>query len=80
MPFVQGKFRKTEHDPVVLPGFLGSAVVSKVRGWNDPRGAFYDDVAIFTTDDSPLKRVVSNRQSSSSESDVLPPARGQVGY
>ena len=79
MPFVRGKWKKTELDPVALLGFLGSALVSKVRDWKELGGEFYDDVIIFTVD-SPLNGVVSNRQSSSSESDVLPPARGRVGY
>ena len=77
---MQGKVRRAEHDPVALLGFLGSALVSKVEDWKDPGGAFYDDVVIITRVDSPLNGVMSNRQSSSSESDVLPPARGRVGY
>ena len=79
MPFVRGKWKKTELDPVALLGFLGSALVSKVRDWKELGGEFYDDVIISTLD-SPLNGVVSNRQSSSSKCDALPPARGRVGY
>ena len=80
MPFVRGKWNRTELEPVALLGFLGSALVSKERDWKELGGEFYDDVIIFTRVDSPLNGVVSNRQSSSSKCDVLPPARGRVGY
>jgi len=66
------------HDPVALLGFLGSVFVSKVMAWKDLGGALDDDVAMFTRDDEPLKGLVSSGQSSSSESNVLPPARGRV--
>ena len=79
MPFVQGEFRNTVHDTFAFLGFPGSAVVSKVIAWKDVGGALDDDVAI-SGDDSPLKGLVSNRQSSSSETDLLPPGRGQVGH
>ena len=69
------------HDPVTCPGFLWSAFVSKVRGWPDRGGELDDDVArMLTVDDSPLKELVSDRQSSSSESNILPPAWGRVEH
>jgi hypothetical protein len=81
VPFVRGEFRKTVLDPVAFLGFLGSAFVSKVRGWYDEGGACDDDVSrLLTTGDCPLKELVSDRQSSSSESDILPPAGGRVGH
>ena len=55
-PFVRGEFGNTCHDPVALLGFLGSAFVSKVRGWKELGGGLDDDVAIFTKGDSPLKK------------------------
>ena len=66
MPFVQRKFTKTVLDYVAFLGFLGSAVVSKVRAWDERGGALDDDVFAFTMDDSPLIWLVSDRQSSSS--------------
>jgi len=80
VPFVQGEFRNTVHDTFAFLGFLGSAVVSKKKPWKDVGGALDDDVSISTVDDSPLKGLVSDRQSSSSENDLLPPGRGQVGH
>ena len=68
-------------DPIVILGFIGSAFVSKVRGWNDRGGDRDDDVApLFTTGDSPLKELVSDRQLSSSEGDISPLARGRAGH
>jgi len=62
VPFVQGGFRKKVHDPVALLGFLGSAFVSKVRGWPDIGGApdYYVAIITIDRDDFPLKRLVSN--------------------
>ena len=80
VPFIWGKFGKTVHDPVPFLRILGSVIVSKVRGWKDPGGALYDDVVIFTRDDAPLTGLVSDRQLSLSESDVLPAARGQIEH
>ena len=80
VPFIWGKFGKTVHDPVAFLWSLGSAIVSKVRGWKDVGGALYGDVAIFTRDDAPLTGLVSDRQLSLSESDVLPAARCQVEH
>jgi len=65
------------HDTFAFLRFLGSAFVSKVKVWKYLGGALDDDVAISTGDDLPLKGLVSDRQSSSSESDLLPPGRGQ---
>ena len=80
MPFSWGVFR-TALDPFVLLGFLGSAFVGKVRGWPEREGELDDDVArTLTADDSPLKGLVSNGQSSSSGSDVLPPDWGWVEH
>jgi hypothetical protein len=80
VPFVQGEFRNGGHDDLIaLLGFVWSAFVSKVRGWKDIGGEPDDNVAIFTRVDSPLKGLVSDRQVSSSESDVLPPAWGRAG-
>ena len=80
MPLVWGEIGKTVHDPVAFLGFLGSAIVSKVKGWKDVDGELYHDVAIFNRDDAPLTGLVSDRQLSSSESDVLPSARDQVEH
>ena len=78
MPFVRGEFIKMPLDPIFFLGFVGSAFVSKVRGWTDRTGDRDDDVArLSTRGDSPLKELVSD---SSSESDILPPARGRVGH
>ena len=68
--------------PIFFLGFVaGSAIVSKVRGWTDRVRDRDDDVSrLLTTGDSPLKELVSDRQSSSSESEILPPARGRVGH
>ena len=80
MPFVRGEFtNRGLLDPVAFLGFLGSAFVSKVRGRYDRGGACDDDVACLTTD-SPLKELVSDRQSSLSESDILPPGFGRDGH
>ena len=79
VPFNYRDWITTKLDPVAFLGFLGSIFVSKVRDWSDVRGVLDGDVArLFTTSDSPLKELVSDRQSSSSESDILPPAQGQV--
>ena len=79
MPFGgQAACRKMVLDPIMFLGFIGSAFVSKVRGWKDQIRD--DDVALLTIVDSPLKELVSDRQSSSSESDILRPARGRVGH
>ena len=70
-------------DPVVWLGFLnGSALENKVLTWNDRGGARDGDVVIFifTRFNSPLKRLVSDRKSSLSESDILPPAQGRVRH
>ena len=80
MPFIWGKLGMTVHDPVAFLGFLGSAIVSKVKGWKDVGGELYHDVAIFNRDDAPLTGLVSDRQLSSSESDVLPAARDQAEH
>ena len=81
MPFVRGEFtNRGLLDPVAFLGFLGSAFVSKVRGWYDAGGACDDDVSRLLTGDFPLKELVSDRPSSSSESDILPPAQGHVGH
>ena len=80
MPFVRGEFSKVVLDQVAFLGWSGSAFVSKVRGWYDLGGARDDEVALLTTDDFPLKELVSDRQLGSSESDALPPARGRVGH
>ena len=79
VPFIEGNFVKTAYDSVAFLGFLGSAFVSKVSAWSD-RGALNDDIPIFSADDSPLKWLVSNRQSRSSGSGPLPPARRRVGH
>ena len=69
------------HDQVAFLGFLGSASVSKVRGWPERRGELDDDVSRMSTrDDFPLKELVSDRQSSSSESNILPAARDRVEH
>ena len=67
--------------PARFLGFIVSAFVSKVRGRKDRGGDRDDDVArLFTMGDAPLNDLVSDRQSSSSESDILPPAWGWVGH
>ena len=49
-------------DPIGFLRFLGSASVSKVRGWEERGGYLDDNVARnYTRDDSPLKELVSNR-------------------
>ena len=67
MPFGRGKFRNLQHDPVVFLGFLGSAFITKVSLRDEWGGDLDDDVSIFTSDDFPLKWLVSDRQSSSTE-------------
>jgi len=66
------------YDSVPWLGFLveRAFVVSKVINRRDKQGALDDDVSMINADDSPLKWLVSNRQSSSSERNTLPPARG----
>ena len=68
------------HNHVALLGFLsGSAFVSKVLAWKYD-GDRDDDlvVVICGEGECPLKELVSDRQSSSSESDGLPAAGGRV--
>lgn len=55
MPFVQGEIKYVQLDTVTCLGFLGSAFVSEEGGWPLIRGAPDDDVAIFTTLNSPLR-------------------------
>ena len=51
------------HDQVAFLGLLGSASVSKIRGWPERRGELDDDVSRMSTmDDFPLKELVSDRQ------------------
>ena len=51
------------HDQVAFLGFLGSASVSKVRGWPERRGELDDDVSRMSTrDDFPLKELVSDNR------------------
>lgn len=77
MPFGREGFRKAAHDPVT---FLGIAFVSKVTLLKILGGARDDDGAwLCTMGDFPLKELVSDRQSTSSESDILPPGQGRVG-
>ena len=66
---------------VAFFGFLGITFVSKVRAWSELGGARDDDVArLLTMGDFPLKELVSDRQSSSSESNILPAARDRVEH
>jgi hypothetical protein len=80
VPFVGGKFGKTEYDSVAFLGFFVSAFVSKVSAWSDRGVLGNDDVSIIKAGDIPVKWLVSDRQSSSSESGALPPARRKVGH
>jgi hypothetical protein len=81
LPFVRGAVRRMAYDSVAWLGFFveRAFVVSKVIT-RDKQGALDDDVSNIGVDDLPLKWLVSNRQSSSSESNALPPARGRTGH
>lgn len=79
MPFVGGKFGKTEYDSFAFLGFFGSAFVSKVSAWSD-RGELGNDDVSIKEGDFPLKWLVSDRYSGSSESGALPSARRIVGH
>ena len=80
MPFIRGALRiRTPYDSGAWLGFVGSAFVSKVST-GDKSGDRDDDVSIINVVDVPLKWLVSNRQSSSSESDTLPPVWGSMGH
>lgn len=53
------------HNPVVFLRFLGSACVSKVSAREDLGGDLDNDAFLLTTQDSPLKWLMTNRHSSS---------------
>lgn len=76
MPFGRGEFKKTVHDLVAFLGFLArSAFVSKVRSRYDLGGSLNENVEVgIFNNNLPLKWLMSDRQSNSSESDELPPA------
>ena len=65
-------------ESIALLGWLGSALVSKENAGEEWGRELDGDVVVFTAD-FPLTWLVSDRQSSSSKSKVLPPALGRVG-